>query len=265
MSSLPDVPAPWLTVTMALSVMATKSMSFSSLSSPTLISSLSSQILTFFLCWDDFATAGLRFSPDAVVEGSFFLDCPSGGVVKDNERAVAELPPEVRGAGPAAFLVAYGLRWRLINPLALPEAYGLRLILGEIRVPAAEVLPLSFARRALGDDMVVGNVLLTATRTEIYVANIEARCLASNLDGFRPAPESESGNYLARFDIGASKIESRCHLTSILHGLPVPSSFDFRCLDIESSNSLARFDIRACKIESKCHLTSILDGQVTVI
>ena len=66
---------------------------------------------------------------------------------------------------------------------------------------------------------------------------------------------------LARFDIGASKIESRCHLTSILDGTPVPSNFDFRCPAIESSDSLARFDIKAYKIESRCHLTSILDGQ----
>jgi hypothetical protein len=108
-------------------------------------------------------------------------------------------------------------------------------------------------------------VLSAATRSEISVARIEPRCVYSNLDGFRPAPESESGDYLAIFDIGASKIESRCHLTSILHETPVPSSFNFRCLDIESSDSLARFDIRACKIESRCHLTSILHGQATVI
>ena len=79
---------------------------------------------------------------------------------------MAEIPPEVRGAGPVAFLVAYGMRLRLIHgPPALPEAYGLRVILGEVRVPIAVALPLPFAR-ALGDDMVV--VLLSvATRSEI--------------------------------------------------------------------------------------------------
>ena len=76
-------------------------------------------------------------------------------------------------------------------------------------------------------------VLLPATRTEIYVARIEARCLASNLDGFRPAPNIEYSDFLASFHIRASKIESRGHLTSILHGNPISSSFDFRCSDIE--------------------------------
>ena len=82
--------------------------------------------------------------------------------------------------------------------------------------------------------MVVGGVLSTATRTEISVANIEATCLASNLDGFRPAPNIESSNFFASFDIRAYKIEARCHLTSILHRLPVPSSFDFRGPNIEA-------------------------------
>ena len=84
------------------------------------------------------------------------------------------------------------------------------------------------------NNMVVGGVLSTATRTEIYVANIEATCLASILDGFRPAPNIESSKFFASFDIRACKIEARCHLTSILHRLPVPSSFDIRCPNIEA-------------------------------
>jgi hypothetical protein len=77
MSSLPNVPAPsWLTVTMALSVMATKLISLSSLSysSPTLISPSPSPCFVFFFHWDKLATVGLRFSPDKVVEGFFFKD-----------------------------------------------------------------------------------------------------------------------------------------------------------------------------------------------
>ena len=64
----------------------------------------------------------------------------------------------------------------------------------------------------------VSGVLLTATRSEIYMAKIKARCLALNLDGFRPAPNIESSDFLASFDIWASKIEARCHLISILDG-----------------------------------------------
>jgi hypothetical protein len=97
------------------------------------------------------------------------------------------------------------------------------------------------------------------------VARIKARCLALNLVGFRPAPNIKYSDFLASFDIRACKIESRCHLTSILHGNPVSSSFNFRCPDIEYSNYLESFDIRASKIKSGCHLTSILDGQATVI
>ena len=74
--------------------------------------------------------------------------------MKDNERAVAEIPPEVRGAG-LALPAAYGLRLRFIHgPPALPVAYGLRVILGKVWVPVAGALPLPFAW-ALGDDMVV--------------------------------------------------------------------------------------------------------------
>jgi hypothetical protein len=102
-------------------------------------------------------------------------------------------------------------------------------------------------------------VLSAATRTEIYVAKIEARSLTSILYGFRPAPIKAS-NFLASFDIRASKIEARCHLTSILDGQAKSSSFNFRCLTIEASDFLASFDIRASKIEARCHLTSISDG-----
>ena len=77
--------------------------------------------------------------------------------------------------------------------------------------------------------------------------------------------ESKSGDYLARFDIGASKIESRCHLTSILHGTPLPSIFNYKCPNIESGDHMARFDIGASRIESRCHPTLILDGQAAFI
>ena len=61
--------------------------------------------------------------------------------------ATAVVPPEVTAGAFDCFLV----KGRVV-------AYGLRLVLGEVRMPGANRLPLDFAR-ALGDDMVACAIL----------------------------------------------------------------------------------------------------------
>ena len=59
-------------------------------------------------------------------------------------------------------------------------AYGLRLVLGEVRMPGADRFPLDFAL-ALGNDMVM--VCYPQFGSYCRVAKIESRCVFLNLDG----------------------------------------------------------------------------------
>lgn len=75
--------------------------------------------------------------------------------------ATAVVPPEVTAGGAFDCFLVKG---RLV-------AYGLRLVLGEVRMPGANRLPLDFAL-ALGDDMVACYPQFGA---DIWVAKIESR------------------------------------------------------------------------------------------
>ena len=88
-------------------------------------------------------------------------------------RATAVVPPEVRAAATTGPFAAFFGRERVV-------ANGLRLVLGEVRMPGVDRLPLDFAL-VLGNDMVM--LCYPQFGSYIRVAKIKSRCVFSNLDG----------------------------------------------------------------------------------